>query len=766
MDADWVGNGLHAVKHLFVMAKPPIPYRLVLAALFAGWLAITCLGVIASEDGREIVLQSANGQIHHWEIALDELAGSAAKSRIICIPPQPTRSALRQRALEFLQTQATEPAFVLYPAGQQHNEQNRHILSSAVAVRLANNVSPEALGKYSGAVSFKPTRSLRNWFIFKATTPNDSLTLADRLKSTPGVLFAEPQLARLRQGKHLPDDEFIHNQWHLQNSGQTGGPPGIDINIANVWNQWRGADCVIGIVDTGFETNHPDLAINHRSDLSANLDGNPFDPETSWHGTLVAGIAAARGDNSIGVVGVAYESGLADLRISEMSNDPQEAEAMALFNEAIQVKNNSWGAPDATIYDPPRLDGPGYFTVAALADGTTSGRNGLGQVYVFPAGNGRAFGDNANYDGYANSPYVICVGAVNDMGEQSSYSESGACLALCAPSGSGPSTCDGGRTRLATTDLTGDFGVNTNGIICDLTDRCYTTNFSGTSASVPVVSGVSALMLQSRPQLNWRDVKEILMRTATKTIPNDPDWATNSSGLATNPKCGAGLVNAHEALHLAKTWLPAKPMTKIAMLETNLNLEIPDNYPIGTNCSFLITNSGFRVETVALTTTITHDRWGDLEIKLISPNGIVSPLAEPHTSSGNSGIPGWTFTSVRNWGDDAQGVWTVQVADLVEDFTGAIVELQLEFYGSQPATLSLLKTNVDSVITLSVSPANWQYRRYTVEASSDLFTWTYLTTLEVDQTGGACCVDANSNNLTSFYRVIPVKAPTSSAKCP
>ena len=107
---------------------------------------------------------------------------------------------------------------------------------------------------------------------------------------------------------------------------------------------------------------------------------------------------------------------------------------MAFRNDAIQVKNNSWGAPDATFYEPPKLDGPGFLTVAALADGTTSGRNGLGEVYLFAAGNGRVHGDNANYDGYANSPFVLCVGAVNDLGEQSSFSESGACLAVCAPS--------------------------------------------------------------------------------------------------------------------------------------------------------------------------------------------------------------------------------------------------------------------------------------------------------------------------------------------
>ena len=737
------------------MANPSLSNRPLSATLLAGRLVASCLSLAAGDNDREIVLQSANGQGHFWEISFDELAGSANKNHIIRLPPQPSRSALRQRALELRQTPASEPAFVLYPAGQPHNEQTRHILSAAVAVRLVTGINPEALVKAADAVSSRPARGLPGWFIFQATTPNEVLALAARLQSTPGVLLAQPQLARLREGKHVPDDEFSLNGWHLWNVGQTGGPPGIDINVAEVWNAWRGAACVIGIVDTGYETNHPDLAPNHRSNLSANLDGTPFDPAVNWHGTLVAGVAAAKGDNGIGVVGVAYESGLADLRISELSDDPQEAEAMSLFNNEIQVKNNSWGAPDATFYDPPKLDGPGFLTIASLADGTTSGRNGLGQVYVFPAGNGRAFGDNANYDGYANSPYVICVGAVNDMGEQSSYSESGACLTVCAPSGSGPSACDGGLPRLATTDLTGDFGINTNGSGCDLPNYDYTTNFSGTSASVPVVSGVAALLLEARPQLNWRDVKEILMRSATKLLPSDPDWKTNASGLATNERVGAGMVNAWQAIELASTWLPMKPMTQVALLETNLSLEIPDNDAVGTNLSFVVSNFGFRVETIILNTTIAHERWGDLEIKLISPSGVVSTLAVPHSSRGTEGIPGWEFTSSRNWGEDAQGTWTVQISDLVEDATGTVLALGLTFLGSQPATLSLVKTNDQSVITLCVSPATWPYRRYTIEVSSDLSSWTSLSTVEIGTNGCACCQDCSFNDSTRFYRAIP-----------
>jgi len=725
------------------------------AVLLALGLSVVCSTAKAAAEPEEIILPSPSGHPRRWEVALDELAAPASPRRLLSVPAQPSLAALCVRASELRSPLGAEPAVVLYEAGRPRNEFTRRILTPAVAVQLADGTSVESLVKTVGAAGARPAVGLRGWFVVQAVTANDSLALAARLRAHPGVLRAEPQLARLRQSKHLPDDEFFTNQWHLLNTGQTGGTAGVDINVTHVWDTWRGAACVIGIVDTGFETNHPDLAPNYRDDLSTNLTGNGFDPASNWHGTLVAGLAAARGDNALGVAGVAYEAGLADLRISELSDDPQEAEAMSFRNDAIQVKNNSWGAPDATLYEPPQLDGPGLLTVAALAEGTASGRNGLGEVYLFAAGNGRAHGDNANYDGYANSPFVICVGAVDDLGAQSSFSEAGACLAVCAPSGSGPVPCDGGRARLTATDLTGDFGFNTNGASCDLANADYTTNATGTSASVPLVSGVAALVLQARPELGWRDLKEILMRSATRVNPDDPEWATNASGLATHPKFGAGLVNAGLAVSLATNWLPMQPMTQISFLQTNLALEIPDNDPAGTNVTFVVPQAGFRIETVVLTVTLAHDRWGDLGINLISPSGIISPLAGPHPSKGVGGIPGWAFTSVRNWGEDAAGVWTVQVADLAQDFVGKLDALQLDFLGSEPAALSLVKTNADALITLSVSPANWMRQRYFIEASPDLTAWTPLTILQASPTGQSACAETNAPDGVRFYRALP-----------
>src|SRR5690606_3819113 len=113
-----------------------------------------------------------------------------------------------------------------------------------------------------------------------------------------------------------------------------------------------------------------------------------------------------------------------------------------------------------------------------------------------------------------NSIYTLTVASVDDRGLQADYSEPGANVLISAPSGSGI------RESVISADLTGVFGYN-DGFSGDLSDPSYTEHFSGTSAAAPHVAGAVALMLEANPQLGWRDVMEILLRTARKTAPAD-----------------------------------------------------------------------------------------------------------------------------------------------------------------------------------------------------------------------------------------------------
>jgi len=399
------------------------------------------------------------------------------------------------------------------------------------------------------------------------------------------------------------------------------------------------------------------------------------------------------------------------------------------------------------------LEGAGPLLQAALAEATAHGRDGRGTVITFAGGNGGA-NEGVNYDGYANSVYVTAVGAMNDRGVPPAYNEAGACLTVVAPTADDDYVCSaGGHQGIVTTDLLGSYGDNYPGAYCELPDYGYTQNFSGTSASTPIVSGVVALILQANPNLNYRDVKEILLRSATKILPTDPDWVTNSAGIAHNHKVGAGLVNAGAAIRLATNWLSLGPMVNLSLLHTNLSIPIPDYNPAGITHTLTVTNLGFRVEHVALTVTAPHQSYGDLAITLTSPGGVVSRLAQNHRAAG-SGYNAWTFTSVRHWGEHANGDWTVNIADTGFGYTGTLNALHLQIQGSIPqASLALTRTNSISGLSLTSRASGWTF---VIEANPSLPTdsagWQPLGQFTLGPSGQAFLFQTNSSDSTVFYR--------------
>ena len=118
-----------------------------------------------------------------------------------------------------------------------------------------------------------------------------------------------PLVSQQRNNRAAPNDPLFSEQWHLFNTGQTGGTLGADGNVVNVWDEYTGEGIVIGIVDDAVQGTHPDLAANYRADLSFDYQDNDSDasPEAAddseAHGTAVAGVAAAVTNNDVGVRG-------------------------------------------------------------------------------------------------------------------------------------------------------------------------------------------------------------------------------------------------------------------------------------------------------------------------------------------------------------------------------------------------------------------------------------------------------------------------------
>lgn len=481
------------------------------------------------------------------------------------------------------------------------------------------------------------------------------------------IKWFENQVAKQRfkrysineRSTNLPTDPFFSQQWHL-------GTALTNIHVQTAWqNNVTGEGVIIAIVDDGLEHTHPDLHDNYNSSASYDFnfaDSDPFpDSYMDDHGTSAAGVAAAR-DNSVCGVGSAFRAKLSGIRlISRSSTDVQEASALNYRYDINDIYSNSWGPVD----DGRRKEGPGRLAAAALQNGAEKGRNGKGSIFVWAGGNGRRSGDNCNYDGWANSRYTISIGAVDQTGAQAWYSESCSMLLASAPS-------SGSSLSITTTDLLGSRGTNSGG-------DC-TSTFGGTSAAAPLAAGVVALVLQANPNLGWRDVQGVLIESAAATGDPNDGWIENGAGLRYNHKYGFGLIDASAAVDKAKQWnnLPAQVSTTFSK---NVGQAIPESNSWGTSLlSSVDVTDRFIVEHVTVRFVATHPRRGELVIKLKSPNGSESYLADKHSDTGAN--YDWTFGSIVQWGESSSGTWTLYVYDAqVNQQTGSVTSWELTIYG-------------------------------------------------------------------------------------
>ena len=280
---------------------------------------------------------------------------------------------------------------------------------------------------------------------------------------------------------YLPGDNLFGSQWYLNNTGS-----GYDINIASAWDDYTGRGVKVAVLDDGFDYLHSDLVANYDTSLDIDIkdsDGDAFALSGNNHGTQVMGVIGAV-DNGSGIVGVASGATMVGIRqgVGASGSVAQISEAFATFDQ-FDVVNNSW---TYTGYFFDNFDTLYFATIAnELIDAVDNGRDGLGTVVVFAAGNSGADGQNVNYHAFQNSPFTITVGGMTTAGTPSSTSTPGAAVLVAAP-----------MNNILTTDRSGGAGSNS-------TDH---VSVSGTSFSAPMVSGVAALMLEADSALGYRDV--------------------------------------------------------------------------------------------------------------------------------------------------------------------------------------------------------------------------------------------------------------------
>ncbi|XP_013404597.1 proprotein convertase subtilisin/kexin type 7 isoform X1 [Lingula anatina] len=491
---------------------------------------------------------------------------------------------------------------------------------------------------------------------------------------SPEVLWYSQQVIRPRVKRSWNfKDPAYPRQWHLHNEVN----PQMDINVQEVWSRnISGRGVTVVVVDDGLEWTNPDIQDNYSPQGSWDLNSHDSDPmpainkDKNHHGTRCAGEIGAVA-NSVCAVGVAFQAKVAGIRVLDgPMTDSLEATAFNKNMEVNDIYSCSWGPDD----DGKTVDGPHILAQTAMEKGVNFGRQGYGSIYVVASGNGGFHGDNCNFDGYANSVYTVTIGAVDELGNMPYYAEECASMLAVTFSSGGP-----GLRNVVTTDW-----MVRGGTGC-------TDEHSGTSAAAPLAAGMIALMLQARSCLTWRDVQHIIVMTAVKVDEQAGHFTTNQAGLHHSHKHGFGLLDAWRLVNAAKVWDPVPWMSTYSSPEVTVHTKIP-RHPQVLELNMTVSEEVlagynlFLLEHVQVTVTLSHPHRGSLDIHVTCPSGTDSVIATPRPKDSSSdGFQGWTFSTVRCWGENPVGIWKLKVTDRGNHIFpfGIFEKWQLVLFGSQ-----------------------------------------------------------------------------------
>lgn len=299
-----------------------------------------------------------------------------------------------------------------FPAWIDEQSGSRLLLTDELIVRLKGDVASAAVEQALAARGLAVARKISyssDEYVLRLLDPKqaDPLAVSRELDESGLADWAEPNFVQTLHKNYTPNDPLYPQQWHLSNTGQSGGKPRADARLADAWDIEKGnPEITIAIVDDGVETTHPDLSANIYTNpgeipgnnidddgngyvddvhgwnfLSNRSDANPtgFIGDADSHGTAVAGIAAARGDNGIGISGACPNCTILPVKISTddfWATNAAIADAIRYAGRMADVINLSWGGsvPSSALH-------------FALQYALTNGRDGKGAVVLAASGN-------------------------------------------------------------------------------------------------------------------------------------------------------------------------------------------------------------------------------------------------------------------------------------------------------------------------------------------------------------------------------------------
>jgi subtilisin family serine protease len=374
---------------------------------------------------------------------------------------------------------------------------------SALSGILANYGQTELRQAYQGpraagqgfAVQSSADNPLPNWYVAEYARAVDVEDLVARLQNDPAVEYAEPVYI-CRPEEIQPNDPFYAQQDYLR-----------QINAPSGWEIFTGSAAVkIAVIDSGVQLDHPDLREKILPGWDCLDEDNDPSPDPAYsayqHGTIVAGLAAAAGNNGQGVAGVDWRAKIIPLKV--FGQNPRSGQYDVLANAIIlaadlgaDVINLSLSGPSFSQYEKEAVAyaaSRGVILVAAM--GNSNGDTPLDAVR-YPA----AFAE------------VIAVGSVDSRNQLSGFSVRGRgaqTVELLAPGENIYSTYAGGS---------------------------YASGGSGTSYAAPLVSGLAALLKGQNPQLRAGQIRQLLR-----------DTSEDLGAAGYDPLYGFGLINVARAL--------------------------------------------------------------------------------------------------------------------------------------------------------------------------------------------------------------------------
>lgn len=329
-----------------------------------------------------------------------------------------------------------------------------------------------------------------------------------KLESIPAVVYAH------KHGNgQLEIDTYYPDQWHLNNTGQSGGTAGADIQAEDAWSIFTGSSTIkIGIFDSGVDLNHVDLAGKTTGD---SYDSITTDPAAQNHGTHVAGIAAGKANNQNGLIqGVDWNAQIVSKKIQKGDGSSNQWMGSSNFssklvdavdNDGVHIMNHSWGID----YNPTIASALAYaYKMNRVSVSSAGNQDGS---LTFPASMGHG---------------IISVGATQDDDTRSPFSNFGNNLNVTAPGGA---------------NIGGPYN-NSDMLSAGIGDDVVYS--AGTSMASPIVAGIASLLKGYDNNLYNDDIQRIIELSA------DEVGGVNYDQNGWHEEMGYGRVNAYEALKL------------------------------------------------------------------------------------------------------------------------------------------------------------------------------------------------------------------------